>query len=118
MKTKFMAILVAAVAAAGTRRRRRSAARSGASTITRHRPSTTGPVSTPALTSGYEWGKVTNFSGDPSGIAGGGQLGYNWQVGQFVFGAETDIQVSGADDTFAPWKFSNPWFGTLCGRAG
>ncbi|MFY9882927.1 MAG: outer membrane beta-barrel protein [Pseudolabrys sp.] len=61
---------------------------------------------------------MTNFSGDPSGIAGGGQLGYNWQVGQFVFGAETDIQVSGADDTFAPWKFSNPWFGTLRGRAG
>ena len=23
-----------------------------------------------------------------------------------------------ADDTFAPWKFSNPWFGTLRGRAG
>ncbi|MGB7717773.1 MAG: porin family protein, partial [Pseudolabrys sp.] len=61
---------------------------------------------------------MTNFSGDPSGIAGGGQLGYNWQVGQFVFGAETDIQVSGADDTFAPWKFSNQWFGTLRGRAG
>jgi len=26
--------------------------------------------------------------------------------------------VSGAEDTFAPWKFSNPWFGTLRGRAG
>ena len=24
----------------------------------------------------------------------------------------------GANDTFAPWKFSNPWFGTLRGRAG
>jgi outer membrane immunogenic protein len=35
-----------------------------------------------------------------------------------VFGAETDIQISGADDTFAPWKFSNPWFGTLRGRVG
>ena len=40
------------------------------------------------------------------------------QFGQFVFGAETDLQVSGADDTFASWKFSNPWFGTLRGRAG
>ena len=50
MKTKFMAILVAAVAAAGTA----AAAdlpRGPAPTITRHRPSTTGPVSTPALTS-------------------------------------------------------------------
>ena len=35
-----------------------------------------------------------------------------------MFGAETDIQISGADDTFAPYKFSNPWFGTLRGRAG
>jgi outer membrane immunogenic protein len=35
-----------------------------------------------------------------------------------VFGAEADIQLSGADDVFAPWKFSNPWFGTLRGRGG
>jgi outer membrane immunogenic protein len=70
------------------------------------------------LNLGYEWGKVTNTSIDPSGVAGGGQIGYNWQIGQFVFGAETDIQISGADDTFAPYKFSNPWFGTLRGRAG
>ena len=33
-------------------------------------------------------------------------------------GAETDLQLSGANDTFAPWKFSNPWFGTLRGRVG
>jgi outer membrane immunogenic protein len=70
------------------------------------------------LNLGYEWGKVTNTSGNPSGVMGGGQLGYNWQNGQFVFGGETDLQLSSADDTFAPWKFSNPWFGTLRGRAG
>jgi outer membrane immunogenic protein len=70
------------------------------------------------LNLGYEWGKTTNSSADPSGVAGGGQLGYNWQTGQFVFGAEADIQISGADDTFAPYKFSNPWFGTVRGRAG
>jgi len=67
---------------------------------------------------GYEWGKATNTNTNPSGIAGGLQAGYNWQSGQFVFGVETDIQASSADDTFAPWKFSNPWFGTLRGRAG
>ena len=67
---------------------------------------------------GYAWGHVTGSSLDPDGIFGGGQVGYNWQSGQFVFGAETDIQASAADDTFAPWKFSNPWFGTLRGRAG
>jgi len=70
------------------------------------------------LNLGYEWGKVTNSGIDPSGVAGGAQIGYNWQIRQFVFGAETDIQISGADDTFAPYKFSNPWFGTLRGRAG
>ena len=70
------------------------------------------------LNIGYEWGKVTNTAGEPSGLMGGGQLGYNWQSGQFVFGAETDIQFSGANDTFAPWKFANPWFGTLRGRVG
>jgi outer membrane immunogenic protein len=70
------------------------------------------------LNLGYQWGHVTNTGIDPAGIAGGGQLGYNWQMGQFVFGVETDIQASAADDTFAPYKFSNPWFGTLRGRAG
>lgn len=67
---------------------------------------------------GYEWGKVSNSSVSPSGLAGGLQAGYNWQNAQFVFGGETDIQISGADDTFAPYKFSNPWFGTLRARAG
>jgi outer membrane immunogenic protein len=76
----------------------------------------TGPYA--GLNLGYEWGKVTNTNLEPSGIAGGGQLGYNWQTGQFVLGVETDIQASAADDTFAPYKFSNPWFGTLRGRAG
>jgi outer membrane immunogenic protein len=70
------------------------------------------------LNLGYEWGSVTNSPINPSGLAGGGQVGYNWQNGQFVFGAETDLQFTGADDTFAPFKFSNPWFGTLRGRAG
>jgi outer membrane immunogenic protein len=70
------------------------------------------------LNVGYEWGRITNSSISPSGLEGGLQAGYNWQSGQFVFGGETDIQVSGADDTFAPYKFANPWFGTLRGRAG
>ncbi len=70
------------------------------------------------VNAGYEWGKVTNLAINPNGLMGGAQAGYNWQSGQFVFGGETDIQASGADDTFAPWKFSNPWFGTLRARAG
>ena len=43
---------------------------------------------------------------------------YNWQSGQFVYGVEADLQASGADDTFAAYKFSNPWFGTVRGRVG
>ena len=35
-----------------------------------------------------------------------------------MLGAEADIQGSGANDTFAAYKFSNPWFGTVRGRAG
>jgi outer membrane immunogenic protein len=69
-------------------------------------------------TLGYEWGNVSNNPTRPSGFVGGVAAGYNWQNGPWVFGVEGDIEVSGADDTFAPWKFSNPWFGTLRGRAG
>ena len=67
---------------------------------------------------GYGWGKVDNNPTKPSGFAGGVQAGYNWQNGPWVFGIEGDIQATGANDTFAPWKFSNPWFGTVRGRAG
>lgn len=67
---------------------------------------------------GYQWGSVGNSGTKPSGVMGGVQAGYNVQYSQFVFGGETDLQASDADDTFAPWKFSNPWFGTLRARAG
>lgn len=69
-------------------------------------------------TLGYAWDKVTNNPTKPSGFAGGIEAGYNWQQGQFVYGAETDLSLSAADATLAPWEFSNPWFGTLRGRAG
>jgi len=68
---------------------------------------------------GYAWGSVDNNPTKPSGFAGGVQAGYNWQQGSpWVFGIEGDIQATGADDTFAPWKFANPWFGTVRGRIG
>jgi len=67
---------------------------------------------------GYAWGSVDNNPTKPSGFVGGAQAGYNWQTGPWVFGIEGDIEATGADDTFAPWKFSNPWFGTVRGRAG
>jgi len=69
---------------------------------------------------GYQWGKVTNWAGgSPSGVMGGGQVGYNWQVHpNWVLGLEADLQGSAAEDTFAPYKFANPWFGTVRGRGG
>jgi outer membrane immunogenic protein len=67
---------------------------------------------------GYQWSDVSRLPLSPSGVTGGIQAGYLWQNGQFVFGGETDLQLSGADDTFAAWKFSNRWFGTLRARAG
>lgn len=69
-------------------------------------------------TLGYSWGSVDNNPTRPSGIEGGIGGGYNWQSGQFVLGLEGDINFSAASDTFAPWKFSNPWFGTVRGRVG
>jgi outer membrane immunogenic protein len=69
-------------------------------------------------TIGYEWGTVDHSPTQPAGIAGGVEAGYNWQRGAFVFGGETDIELSGADDTLSPFEFSNPWFGTVRGRAG
>lgn len=67
---------------------------------------------------GYTFGNVSNNITKPAGFAGGVQGGYNWQSGNVVFGLEGDLQFSTANDTFAPWKFSNPWFGTARGRLG
>jgi outer membrane immunogenic protein len=67
---------------------------------------------------GYQWGAVSNSPTRPSGVEGGIGGGYNWQRGRFVFGVDGDINISGASATFAPWQFSNPWFGTVRGRGG
>ena len=67
---------------------------------------------------GYGWGDVSNNGAKPSGVLGGLQAGYNWQNGAWVAGIEADLQLNSADDTFAPWKFSNPWFGTVRSRVG
>ena len=88
----------------------------------------TGPYA--GLNLGYEWGKVTNSGIDPSGIAGGGQIGYNWQTGNWVLGIEADYQrsdqrgdfnssftVLGVATTQATTEKLD-WFGTVRGRFG
>jgi outer membrane immunogenic protein len=68
------------------------------------------------------------------GFTGGGQIGYNYQIGSFVIGVETDIQWADTDQgenvtfipagvpgTFVPGVFDNDlsvWFGTVRARAG
>ena len=79
-------------------------------------PSWAGPYI--GATIGYEWGHVSNNPTEPAGLTGGVEGGFNWQHGNFVYGGEADVNLSGAQDTFAPWQFSNTWFGTARGRAG
>jgi outer membrane immunogenic protein len=89
------------------------------------------PVKAPAYLP-FNWGgwyAGLNLGGgfsDVSGVIFGGQLGYNWQFGQWVFGVETDIQFSGQDSdsvftaggaTFVD-KQELEWFGTFRGRIG
>jgi outer membrane immunogenic protein len=67
-----------------------------------------------------------------SGFAGGGQIGYNWQFSQFVFGVEADIMGlsgSGNRTLIVPWfnptqqatlidSAKDSWMSTFRGRAG
>ena len=71
---------------------------------------------------------------DDGGFTGGGQIGYNYQIGSFVLGLEADIQwadtdrridvafvPAGAPGTFVPGTFRSDlsdWFGTVRARAG
>jgi outer membrane immunogenic protein len=71
-----------------------------------------------ALTLGGQWGSVTNSPAKSVGVEGGLEGGYNWQSGQFVYGIAGDLQGSSANDRFAAYQFSNPWFGTVRARGG
>ena len=95
----------------------------------------------------YSWGSqdtslvsggATLFSDTvhPDGVIGGGQLGYNWQVNQWVLGLEADFQGSGQKgdgNYFDPgccaiavirpaasvaYTDKLNWFGTVRGRIG
>jgi outer membrane immunogenic protein len=60
-----------------------------------------------------------------NGFLGGAQAGYNWQVGSFVLGGETDFQGATGSGTLGaiagPTVSATakmPWFGTVRGRVG
>ena len=68
---------------------------------------------------GYAWGSVDNNPTKPSGFVGRrpGRL----QLADRVRGCSASKATSrppAPTIPFAPWKFSNPWFGTVRGRAG
>jgi outer membrane immunogenic protein len=75
------------------------------------------------INGGYGWG-TSSFSGlaGSTNINGGligGTVGYNWQVGQLVYGLEGDIDWSNIKGT-APLGATNrnDWLGTARGRLG
>src|ERR1700756_4869663 len=89
-------LLVAAVASLGL------AAASLPASAADIAPSRMLPAKAPAYLP-FNWGgwyaglNLGGGFGDVSGVIFGGQIGYNWQFGQWVFGLETDIQFSGQD---------------------
>jgi outer membrane immunogenic protein len=80
------------------------------------------------VNAGYGWANFdNNFGSDKmKGFVGGGQLGYNWQLGSFVLGVEGDMQYSAQKRTetavIGGTTFTGeekvPWFGTARGRLG
>ena len=115
METGLHAAALLATIAAGAAARRYSAALYYTATAPLSAYSWTGPIwAAISATVGHH----QQQSDPPVRLCGGVEGGYNWQSGQLVLGGEADLQLSGANDTFAPWKFSNPWFGTVRGRAG
>lgn len=70
----------------------------------------------------------TQFTLGPAGWLAGGQAGYNWQRGNWVFGVEADWQWTGQEDSVCVTvctSFSTltlaqeiEWFATLRGRIG
>ena len=76
---------------------------------------------------GFIGGTDVSGAPQPQGGFGGGQIGYNFQSGSFVFGVETDIQGGNISDrvsglTVNGNDFSSresvDWFGTVRGRIG
>ncbi len=68
----------------------------------------------------------SNFSFDPDGAIGGGLGGYNWQRGNWVFGAEVAVDATGYHDKIASPFFPTidtystnvDWIATAAGRVG
>ena len=91
------------------------------------------PVYVPAFTwtgfyvganAGYAWGNVNANGyaniGDLDGFVGGGQVGYNYQMGQFVVGLEADLQAAdlSSGNNLGLINVKTDYFGTVRARVG
>ena len=89
----------------------------------------------PGIPLGLEGGALIFNNNDDGGFTGGGQIGYNFQTGSFVWGVEADIQWADTDSrqdvvfvpaagfvgTFVPGTFESnaaEWWGSVRARAG
>jgi outer membrane immunogenic protein len=91
------------------------------------------PTFAPALAAAVP----TQYGPNPSGFIGGGEVGYNWQTGRFVWGVETDFSGTSIKGSSAQALSAVPagfatntigvagtaserldWFGTVRGRLG
>jgi outer membrane immunogenic protein len=72
--------------------------------------------------SAWTGGGLSTGSFNTSGFLVGGTLGFNYQVGAFVLGAETDIDYTGINGSTnlsgTIFKTSNDWLGTTRARIG
>jgi outer membrane immunogenic protein len=111
------------------------AAAAMAADIPRKAPAAPAPVYAPynwtgayvGINGGYGWGNsdfAAPFSSSyrTSGGLVGGTLGYNWQMGQTVFGIEGDLDWSGIRGSAAcagtSCETKNNWLSTVRGRIG
>lgn len=79
------------------------------------------------------WNGYTGLLDKSSGALGGAQVGYNYQINQFVIGAQADIAYTSLSDSMTVYTGLNPigpgllsagvkaesnWLGTVTARAG
>ena len=61
-------------------------------------------------------------SSSQNGILGGAQIGFNYQLGQFVIGAEGDFDATGIKNNQGSFglgsTYTEPWTGTVTARLG
>lgn len=81
-------------------------------------------VTTNNVNAGFRAATVKN---EPQGFVGGGQIGYNYQIGSLVLGFETDIQYTDLEKTTnfrsgrgdpSSYRTSMDYLGTVRGRLG